>query len=86
MRNKRSKRRDQQLHARKRAQERLGLNLSVNRQNEIVGMIQRSECVFVRKDSNRVSVFDVEFEQETFRVAYDRHRKSLATIMTKDFE
>ena len=86
MRNKRSKRRDQQRHARKRAQERLGLNLSVNRQNEIVGMIQRSECVFVRKDSNRVSVFDVEFEQETFRVAYDRHRKSLATIMTKDFE
>ena len=86
MRRNRNKRRDQQRHAQKRALERTGLNISANRQDEIVGMIQRGECVFVRKDSRRVSLFDVEFEQETLRVAYDKQRKSIATIMTKDFQ
>jgi len=82
----RNKRRDQQRHAQKRAMERTGLNISANRQDEIIGKIQKGECVFVRKDSRRVSVFDVEFEEQTLRVVYDKQRKSLATIMTKDFE
>ena len=86
MHRKRSKRKDQQRHARNRAMERLGLNIGANSQDEIVRMIQQGECTFVRKDSNRVSVFDVEFKQETLRVVYDKQRKSLATIMTGEFE
>ena len=86
MRHKRSKRRDQQRHARKRAQQRLGMNIGAAQQEEIVGKIQSGEAAFVRKDSNRVSLFDVEFQEVTLRVAYDRQRKSLATIMTPEFK
>lgn len=86
MRRKRSKRKDQQRHTRQRALARTGLNISNRQQDEIVQKILRSEAEFVRKQSNRVSVFDVVYEETTLRVVYDRHRKSLATIMTPDYQ
>lgn len=86
MRRRRSKRKDQQRHTRLRALERTGLNITVRDQEQIVQKIQRGECTMVRKQSNRVSVFDVEYEETTLRVVYDRHRKSLATIMTPEYQ
>ncbi len=82
----RSKRRDQQRHAQQRALARTGLNIGQRQQDAIVDKIRTGEAVFVRKESNRISVFDVEYEETTLRVVYDKQRKSLATIMTTDFQ
>lgn len=80
-----SKQRCQRRHAQKRAAERTGLNLGPKRQAEIIAMIQGGRAQFVRKDSNRITVFDVSFEQVTLRVCYDKQRKSLATVFTPEF-
>jgi hypothetical protein len=81
-----SKKRAQQRHARQRALARTGLNIGPCQQDEIVTMIRNGEAEFVRKESNRVTVFDVNYENTTLRVVYDKQRKSLATIMTPDFQ
>lgn len=82
----RRKKRDQQRHTQQRALARTGLNISARQQDAIVQQIQRGECTLVRKQSNRVTVFDVEYEEMTLRVVYDRQRKSLATIMTPEYQ
>ena len=82
----RSKKRDQQRHTQQRAMARTGLNISARQQEAIVQMIQRGEGTLIRKQSNRVSVFDVDYEETTLRIVYDRHRKSIATIMTPEYQ
>lgn len=86
MRRRRSKRRDQQRHTQQRALARTGLNIGPRQQELIVQKIASGNAEFVRKQSNRVSVFDVEYEEMTLRVVYDKHRKSLATIMTPEYQ
>jgi hypothetical protein len=81
-----TKKRCQQIHAANRARERFGINLSQNDQQEICRMIRDGEASFVRKDSNRVSVFDVLFKEYVIRAVYDKHRHSIATVLTVDMK
>jgi hypothetical protein len=78
------KKRSQRVHAARRARERFGFTLSGNDQERICQMIRAGEGKFVRKDSNRLSVYDVQFKGFVMRAVYDKHRKSLATVMTPD--
>lgn len=69
------------IHARRRFAERFLLDVSVRELHGICKKIQQGESTFVRRTSNRVSVHDVEFEERTVRVAYDKHRKEIVTVM-----
>lgn len=77
----RSKSKDQQKHFKRRALERFGLHVDKNQYAEIIRMIQAGEGKFVEKQSKRVTVWELEIDDETMRVVYDKHRKTVVTAL-----
>lgn len=67
----------QQVHARRRIEERFGVRFVSTL--AIVDDIQAGRLRFIRKQSNRVSLYETEFEGKPAVVVYDRHRKVLVT-------
>jgi hypothetical protein len=77
-----TKREAQRRHAKRRAAERFGVNLNHALHTELVQAIQAGQATFVRRQSHRVSHFDVTLPTgQTARVVYDRHRKVLITVL-----
>lgn len=72
------------LHAKKRAKERFGFELNRDKHRDIVSMIQGNSAKFVEKQSNRVSVWDVEYHGILMRVVYDKSRGQIITLLHKD--
>lgn len=77
-------------HARRRAKERLGIELSKPLRAEIISAIQnkrKSKGVkLVVKQSLARTVFDVTTSQGEIRVVYDTKRHAIATVLTKDMD
>lgn len=73
-------------HAKRRAYLRYGLRLTQDDMSRIVRSIQDGIAVPVVKQSHRITLFDVTVQETTIRVAYDRVRKSIATVLTTDME
>ncbi len=80
------KRKAQIIHANARAVERVGIIFNERKNQEVVQMIQNKQAEFVRKQSKRVSIWDVCYEGVEMRVAYDKDRKVIVTVMTKDMQ
>ena len=72
------------IHTAKRALERYGCILTKKDQKAIVRIIQNEKASFIHKESNRVTVWDVDFEGKTFRVCYDKIRKSIVTVLPSE--
>lgn len=68
-------------HARRRFLERFGLRISDNGLREMVLQIQSARAEFVRKESNRVSLWKVRYCGELFDVVYDKQRKNIVTVL-----
>ena len=66
-------------HTRQRAAERFGISVDLK---ELTKLIQKGRGVFVRRQSNRVTVWDVEYKGNTLRVVYDKLRSTPITILT----
>lgn len=79
-----SKARSQELHARQRFRERHGLEVSRADLDRIGALIRSGKSTVVERQSNRVVVHDVEYEGRTRRVVYDRHRKTIVTVLPHD--
>lgn len=71
----------QAAHAKRRAHERFGLELTKDKRKAIIRMIQENKAQFVRKQSLRVSHWVVEFEGVKMPVVYDSKRHTLATVL-----
>jgi hypothetical protein len=78
------KRHAQFRHAMRRANERYGIRLTQHDLVTIIRDIQDGRAAFVVKQSHRVSLFDVDVQETKIRVAYDKVRKSIATVLTMD--
>jgi hypothetical protein len=78
-----SKKKAMTIHAQRRAFQRHGMEIGTKGLTEIAKMIQDSRGTFVRKQSNRVVIWDVVYREETRRVAYDKIRKCIITFMPK---
>jgi len=77
-----TKRHAQRLHAKRRAAERYGVNLNHALHVALVAAIQAGRATFVRRQSQRVSHFDVTLPTgATARVVYDRQRQVLITVL-----
>lgn len=76
-----SKSTNQKRHARRRAAERYDLDLHQDAQQKIIRAIQGGEAKFIRRQSLRVTVWEVEFEGRKLPVVYDRKRKTIATVL-----
>lgn len=77
----RTKEQSQNIHARKRFAQRFGIFLTKKLKAEIVQMIHNGFATFVEKQTNRVSLFDVQIEGKTIRVVYDKQRKNIVSAL-----
>ena len=66
-------------HASTRAQERFG-GLYKDDFEKIIAIIQSKQATFVKKTSNRVSVFSLTYNGLEMTVVYDKKRKLIVTV------
>ena len=78
-----SKKAKQRIHTKQRAKERYNVQLTCKDIQTIVSKIKTShkDTTFLKKQSNRVSLWKVIFKDQIFRVVYDKHRKNIVTIL-----
>lgn len=68
-------------HARKRAEERFGVELLPDVHNCLVNQIQGHGATFLKRESNRVSVWQVTLLGEKCKAVYDNQRKLIVTLI-----
>lgn len=70
-------------HAKQRASERYGVLLTKEELRSMVTLIQRQAPAvkFLRKHSVRATEWSVDWNGTKFRVIYDKHRKTIATVL-----
>ena len=83
---KRTKEWSQNRHARKRFQQRFGVILTKDLKTRILNLIHKGYASFVEKQSNRISLFDIEVEGQKIRVVYDKIRKNIVSALYPDKE
>ena len=73
----------ERIHVKRRLKERFGIEVNRNDLSFIIAMIQNNskDVTFIGKESNRVSLFDVFFNHQVIRFAYDKIRKELITAL-----
>lgn len=76
-----SKRKRQLAHATRRASLRYGFPLTKNDNLNIVRMIIDGKGRHLERQSNRVSVWEVEYNEQKMKVVYDRNRKVIVTCL-----
>lgn len=78
---KKAKKKSQYQHTQRRAWERYGLTVGPKTYDEMVQKIQGQDCVFLQKQSNRVSMFAVKIDEQWIPVIYDRDSHSIVTFL-----
>lgn len=75
----------QRMHAKRKFLQRVGIKLTPELRRELSDKILSKEAELVHKQSNRVSIYDVEHEikgkKETFRLVFDLMRRNIVTIL-----
>lgn len=74
----------QRIHAKRRAVERYSLDLNRQDLRNIVTVIQSNKATPVEKQSHRVTVFDLTYNEVDVRVVYDKQRKTIVTFLPKE--
>lgn len=69
-------------HAKKRAYERLGIEMSTADICSIIRQIQAGKARFIERQSNRVTVFEISVVGNDVLVLYDSSRKTIITFLT----
>ncbi len=68
-------------HLRKRMQQRLGLRLHKHRHQEMISQIQNGVAKFIKRQSNRITLWILEVEGNQVKVVYDSKRKQIVTVL-----
>ena len=71
----------QTVHATRRFRQR-SIEVSGRDLEVMVAMIQRGEGTFVRRSTNRISIWELDYEGAPRRVVYDRNRHTIVTVLT----
>lgn len=79
-----SKRANCKRHFKRRAKERYGLDINQKDLKRIIRMIQKGRCEILEKQSNRVTVYEVNYKGERMPVAYDHNRGVPITALPQD--
>ena len=72
---------NERKHAKRRFLERFGFPVGDDTLRGIVALIQKGAAGFHRKDSNRVTLWNVLIHGFPARVAYDKNTKEIITVM-----
>ena len=78
------KRKNQIKHARRRFEARFDISLNSNQYTQLVNRIKKGKAEFVRRQSNRVTLWDIEFEGNLIRVVYDKKTSAIVTALYPD--
>ena len=76
-----NKKRAQMRHARRRAKQRYGLDLSTDQLRAIANRIKDGRASLLRSCSNRVGIYQVPYQQQLLVVAYDRKRGQVSSFL-----
>lgn len=79
-----SKAKAQKSHAKRRASERLGVELNKEGYRALVAQIRDGRAKFLERQSLRVSLFAVDVAGSPAVAVYDRQRKTIATLLTME--
>lgn len=78
------KKKCQEIHAKKRFLERYnGFDFTEKISKEFIRMIQNGLALCIEKQSNRVSIFKVFYDNKDFNVVYDKKSKVVVTVLPK---
>ena len=75
------KRRNQIKHARRRFKDRFDISLNGNQYKQLINRIKKGKADFVKRQSNRVSLWDIDFEGHLIRVVYDKKTSAIVTAL-----
>ena len=79
-----SKHEAERRHAMRRFGERMGFGLSSETYADLSRQIQDGQAQFVRKQSNRVTIWRLMYEGKPVRVAYDKDRHQIITFIPEN--
>lgn len=71
----------QRVHAKRRFEERTGIVFNKSIRRFFVKKIQMNQARMIIKQSNRVGVFEVEYNEEFYKVVYDNKRHNIITVL-----
>lgn len=75
------KRKNQIKHARRRFKQRFDISLNDNQYMQLINRIKNGKGEFVKRQSNRITIWDLEFEGELIRVVYDKKTTAIVTAL-----
>ena len=75
------KRKNQIRHAFQRFEKRFDICLNDNQYNQLVNRIKKGKAEFVKRQSNRITIWDLEFEGQSVRVVYDKNTSAIVTAL-----
>ena len=75
------KRKNQIKHARRRFKQRFDISLNDNQYMQLINRIKNGKGEFVKRQSNRITIWDLEFEGELVRVVYDKKTTAIVTAL-----
>lgn len=80
------KKKAQKSHAKARAVQRYGITLKEHEYQEICKWIAQADprAIWLEKQSLRVSLYAVRWQEQWLPVVYDKHRHSIASILPKE--
>lgn len=79
-----SKKTSERMHAKKRAQERYGLNLTKEVRRNIRDKIRKNDGKFLERQSRRVTLWEVEYDCVKYKVVYDKLRGEIVTFLPNE--
>lgn len=76
-----SKKMCEKIHAKRRAKERYDLSLNRHDLRKLIKLVQACKGIFIRKRSNRVSNWLINYQGKDLLVSYDKIRKTIITFL-----
>jgi len=76
-----NKKKAEQRHALRRFSERAQIRFSKQLNAVFCRKIRNTDAIFVKRSSNRVTIWDIEHEKRTYTCVYDKIRKQIVTVL-----
>ena len=79
-----AKQKAERVHAKRRAKSRYGLDFTKEVRRSFKTIIQSNKAKFVLRQSRRVSVFEIPYDNKTYKVVYDKLRGEIVTFLPSE--
>ncbi len=79
-----NKSRAQTIHAKKRAKQRYNISLNAGSYKALIKLVHNQKAQTLYRQSLRISIKMIEYENKTLYFVYDNKRKKIVTFLTED--